>query len=465
MFAGYSKVSIVPPQGKITLCGFAARCNKPAEGVDDDIFVHALVFKDDNGQAAACLAFDLLGLSEEMTEQVHKKLDSLQNFNVPRSNRAFASTHTHSAPAAMKLIGCGIIEKEYCNQLVTAAADAAAAAMKGMQPAVMRIAEVPLIGNSYNRRKVMENGKVAMTQNPIGKIVRSGAECKEAQFLRFERPDGTPIMGICNWAAHACTVCGNKVSGDFPGELSRQLSARFKMPFVYLQGASGDLNPPFKKMNRQEMLDNVAAIMAKITAINWSEPVSVGGFHIVDKVLRLKYQPVQSDKALEESTKGMKLIASTGTGPKEQLDELANVLNVEPGKQPDPEMLRYIAAILGQWSEELLKTPDKSLFEGCDLSIKVWRFGKVVFCFVGAEVFYETALAVKNAFPEFDVIFVGYGSPQRGYLPTDQALDDGGYEVDYAYRFYGHPAGFAKGSEPAARKMLMDAVSSTINNI
>jgi hypothetical protein len=50
---------------------------------------------------------------------------------------------------------------------------------------------------------------------------------------------------------------------------------------------------------------------------------------------------------------------------------------------------------------------------------------------------------------------VGYSSPLVGYLPTDEALIKGGYEVDYAYRFYGHPAQSDKGSsEPAVVEAL-----------
>jgi hypothetical protein len=47
-----------------------------------------------------------------------------------------------------------------------------------------------------------------------------------------------------------------------------------------------------------------------------------------------------------------------------------------------------------------------------------------------------------------------------GYIPDREALSLGGYEVNEAWRFYGHPAAFSPESEErmveAARKMLVN---------
>ena len=124
-------------------------------------------------------------------------------------------------------------------------------------------------------------------------------------------------------------------------------------------------------------------------------------------------------------------------------------------------MLRYIADALRAWSEKIL-TRHSTLPDGCSLSAKVWRLGPLVFCFVAAELFAETAIELQNSFPDRCVTTTGYCSPLVGYLPTDEALGEGGYEVEYAYRFYGHPGPFAAGSEPALVKTLSDAIRSVV---
>ena len=458
MRAGYAKADITPKE-KITLCGFAARCNEPFDRVDDTLWVHALIVEE-AGSTVLVLSFDLLGLGADVTEQIHQNLDDIEDFGIARENRILCCTHTHSAPAMVKLIGCGIIERSYVEQVIAVVKQVALEAVENLQNARLRTAKLSIPNANYNRRKVLEDGRVVMTSSPDEAIKKIGPVWDDFLFLRFEKRNCEPIAGIVNWAAHACTVCGNNVSGDHPAEFCRQLSKSFEIPFIYFQGACGDLNPPFREMTRSEMLENVGSIMESISDIPWSEPIETTPFVIKSKALRLNYQRIPAISELAKIRDGMKLIAETGSGPEQQMKDLANILNVEPGQEPDPKMMRYIASALGQWSKELIETAAKSDMDGCDLSVKVWRIGKVVLCFVAAEVFVETAVAIRDRFPDLTVGFVGYTSPLVGYLPTDEAIDQGGYEADYAYRFYGHPAAFAKGSESAAvetiRELILD---------
>ena len=124
MLAGYGCVDITPKM-PTALCGFAARCNEPSEGIDAPIFIHSLAVEQD-GQRVLMLVFDLLGLGVEVTEQIHASLDGPADLDIPRDNRIFCCTHTHSAPGVIKLIGCGAIEPAYVEQVIASAAEAAA---------------------------------------------------------------------------------------------------------------------------------------------------------------------------------------------------------------------------------------------------------------------------------------------------------------------------------------------------
>ena len=139
------------------------------------------------------------------------------------------------------------------------------------------------------------------------------------------------------------------------------------------------------------------------------------------------------------------------------------ILNVEPGGQPDPSVTRHTAAALSEWSQALLSRYG-DLPNGRDLAIKVWKLEPLIFCFIAAEVFVETGIQLQEAFPDRVITVVGYAAPLVGYLPTDEALREGGYEVEYAYRFYGHPAPYAKGSEPVVSAALRKALASDIGS-
>lgn len=457
MLAGYSCVDITPKM-RTTLCGFVARCNELYEDIDTPIYVRSFAVEQD-GQSVLVLAFDLLGLGEDITNQLHARLDELTGVDIPRTNRIFCCTHTHSAPAAIKTNGCGVIDPAYIEQLIESASKAASQAVNNMQTALLRTAEISVPGANYNRRSILTDGRVVVTEKSDMPICKRGPGWEKFLFLSFEDTSGHPIAGICNWAAHACTMADNKVSGDYPTELCRRLSERFDMPFIFLQGACGNLNPPFEKMTQNEMLSNVDAIMQRIDKIPWSPPVDTEPFKLHNIPTWVRYNSLPSVEQLQRFFKGMKLIAETGEGPQQQMSALKNLLNIQPGQVPDIKIIKYVASALQQWSSELIADSVAGLPEGCELSVKVWNIGPVTLCFVAAEVFIETAIAIQQKNKDRLVAMVGYASPMRGYLPTDEAIEEGGYEVDYAYRFYGHPAVFAKGSEPAVLAAINGAIT------
>ena len=458
MRAGYSVRDISPKPG-VTLSGFAARRNRPSEGIDDPILVHALAVEDD-AEVALLLVFDLLALGEEITDELTRALDGL-----PGSRRVtpiLCCTHTHSAPATIELIGCGIPDGEYWNLLVRAAVEAAREAIANLHPARLRFQTVPVRDVAYNRRSVLEDGRVVMTRNPNAAVVKTGPTWDRLLLCRLEDEQGHGIAGIVHWAAHPCVVCTKQVSADYPGELRKRLSLACDLPFLFLQGASGNINLPFRRMTRAEMLEDTESLMKHVGQRPWLAPIGSTTSVLVDCPVRLPYAPVPSIAELEAVRAGMHEIAETGSGPDPVMAVLSNILNVEPGQQADPLMLRYIAGALHQWSDQILNCY-ASLPDGCDLSAKVWRLGPLVFCFVAAEVFAETAIEIQNAFPDRCVTTVAYSSPLVGYLPTDEALLEGGYEVEYAYRFYGHAAPFAKGSEPDVVRSLKDTITAVLS--
>jgi hypothetical protein len=457
MRVGFAIRDITPKPG-ITLSGFASRCNRPSTGVDDPIFVHALG-AEDGGELVLLLVFDLLALGEEITAEISSAVRSITAGADSQVNVAMCCTHTHSAPATIKLIGCGIPDRDYWDLVVKASVEAAREALAHLRPATLRHLAVPVAGVSYNRRALLDDGRVVMGCKPAGTVVKTGPTWDRLLLVRFDDEEGKGIVGIANWAAHACVVCTQNISSDFPGELRRRLSESLGVPFIYLQGACGNINLPYNKMIREEMLENVDALMKQISNAAWPPARRVFSSGLLRRTLRLPYAPVPRAEELEAFRNGMAMISRTGSGPDAVMSTLKNILNVAPGDQPDPEMMMYIAGALRQWSQELMEQYAE-LPNGCDLALQVWKLDPLVFCFIAAEVFSETAIQLQRAFPDKLVSVAGYGSPLVGYLPTDEALDDGGYEAAYAYRFYGRPAPFARGAERAVVEALMEMVRS-----
>ena len=383
-------------------------------------------------------------------------------------------THTHSAPATIELLGCGVCEKSYWRLVLRAAAKAAGEAFARLRPVRLQLAQAQAPGVSYNRRAVLAGGRVSMSARPGERILRRGPTRDRILLARFCEERGESLATIVSYAAHPCVVCSPNISADFPGELRRRLSEKLGGPFIFLQGAAGNINLPFERMTRPEMLAAVDGLMKSLGEVAWDAPAKVEAVGVARASVALAYQEPPPQAELVAFCEGMKAIAASGAGPDRQMAVLADILNVPPGEKADEAMLRHIAGALGQWSENVLRGYG-SAPRPCPLAVQALSLGPLALGFLSAEVFAETALAVEQALtPRGEanggnspagapvVETVGYAAPLVGYLPTNEAMDEGGYEVEYAYRFYNHPAPFAKGAEPAARAALVSAMRSAI---
>ena len=84
------------------------------------------------------------------------------------------------------------------------------------------------------------------------------------------------------------------------------------------------------------------------------------------------------------------------------------------------------------------------------MRINTLRLGDLVLVTFGSEVFTEIGMAVKTTSPARHTLFASITDGCIGYLPTDAAHGEGGYEVElapYAYRF---PGAFSVGAEQRA---------------
>jgi hypothetical protein len=133
---------------------------------------------------------------------------------------------------------------------------------------------------------------------------------------------------------------------------------------------------------------------------------------------------------------------------REGIRRLSNILNVRPRHPIDQTRARFAARMMAQALRRTLSALEGDrLSRTCPLAIEVLAVGGTYFPIIAAEVFAETGRALADSLPESVVRTAGCGSPLCGYLPTTEAIEEGGYEAEDAHLFYGHPSSFAKGTE------------------
>jgi len=214
--AGAARIDITPGQAKLP---------RGYEGVNDRIFVRAIVI-DDGHSRAALVTVDAGAVSTDVWSQVSQQAQA--QLRIPADNLLLTATHTHSVPFGLS--------RELAPDIVKAISDAAGR----LQPARMAYGT----GVSYINvnRNLIDPQTHRWWEGPN----YEGPSDKTVAVIRFETPDRKPIGVYYNYAVHG-VLNGqlDQISGDIPGAASRYIedSLDDATVAVWSTGAAGDQNP------------------------------------------------------------------------------------------------------------------------------------------------------------------------------------------------------------------------------
>ena len=230
---------------------------------------------------------------------------------------------------------------------------------------------------NINRRARDLDGRISLGLNPDGPTDR------QIGLIRLERPDGSLLGLITNYAMHGTVLGGSfmQISGDGPGITSAYVEEKLGATTLYVNGAAGNLAPIYTVQEARN---------ARV----------LGEFRVL-----LGNKILEANRTLGPGTADTKLW-------------LAETWIETPRK-----------AGLG-WSEELKKYGSKS-GGGADLvriPVRVLRINDTVLWGSPVELFCEISNKVRQESPFRNTFFFGYSNGWIGYLPTAEAFRDGGYE-------------------------------------
>ena len=235
---GLAREIITPPFG----AGLIGYINfRPAEGVLDDLFVHAMVMEK-NGKYTGFLVFDLLHLGNFMFDEI--RIDLKAAGISWADDIIISATHTHTG--FMSRGPSQRPEENYAyREAVAAAVRAMKRAVRSMAPAELFYAEHE--GNPYTfvRRYFMKNGAVVTNPTRCNPDI-VGPETDFDRHIRVLaiKQRGRISALMVNIPNHCDTVGGNLVSADWPGRMEAEIQYHLKsdIPVFALTDASGNLN-------------------------------------------------------------------------------------------------------------------------------------------------------------------------------------------------------------------------------
>ena len=369
------KVDITPetPQW---LLGYQAR---RSTGVHDRIY-HRVVAVDSGSTQLYLISSDLCLFSPTLYDSVTRELQT--QTGISPKQVMWSVTHTHAAPEIgppdmyKALLGRSDHEwdRDYTARTTKALVDGVRSARDRLEPARVAFGTGAAMAN-INRRAKDVDGRVSLGLNPDGPVDR------QINLIRLDRPDGSLIALIANYAMHGTVMSGEnlKISGDGPGVVTAYLEEKLDGTVLYINGAAGNIAPIYSVY-----------------------PTPESG-HLS------QFRVLLGDRILSA-------VAAMGPGTAEVTMEHAERV-VETPRRAGLVWPDELAAYGGSDGRPLVRLP-----------LRFLRINDTVIWSAPVELFCEISMDVRSRSPFSHTFFFGYTNGWFGYLPTARAFEEGGYE-------------------------------------
>ena len=301
----------------------------------------------------------------------------------------WATTHTHSAPHVgpqdLGRLFAGTLgdrfsikhDTAYWRRVTGLLIGGIKEAQSRLEPARLGIGVGEARAN-VNRRERKADGRIVLGVHPNGPVDR------QIGLLRLERPDGTPIGIIANYAIHGTALGGGnrQISGDVPGFVAEYVERRLGVPLLFINGAEGNVAPLY----------------------------SVGS-NINDPRLK-EYDTLLGDRIIAANASIQKTTADVCFSIGKTVIETPR----KPGLDGFDDLDGY--ASVSEKGVPQVRVPVYSLTINRDTVI--WA--------APLELFSQIATGIREASPFKNTFYFGLTNGSLLYLPTKAAFAEGGYE-------------------------------------
>jgi len=399
--AGIAKIDITPSES-LYMGGYDESCRMdPSDGHSGKIYIRALAV-DDGINRIVLVEADIVSLPADKYPEIREMIS--KETKIPAENVLLGCVHNHAAPVA----GGKNIDSQWYSKLNSNFILAAKKAISDLEPVIIG-GGTGKSNIAMNRRKKMEDtvsylsfdennssqfhGKYK-TDNPVEireveGVYRLGANPSgkiddEVGIMRIDKLSGQPKAVIVNYACHGTSLGArnNTIDSEWNGHMLEYVEKQVPgVTGIFIQGAAGDINPRFVGGldGYKDNLENTAEL----------------GYEIGKEVLRV-YSSIKTEKPVKQE---IKVVHQDIVCPK-----------------------KY---------GEVMKD-----FRSTTYSVPVTAisFDEFVWITIPGELFHEIGQVIKSGTHARFPFLVGYCNGSFGYIITQEAYSQGGYEP-WATRF------------------------------
>jgi len=406
MIAGAAKVDITP-SGPVWMDGMIRE--HKSEGVHDPLYARALYFSSDIDPAngAVIVSVDVCAIGAEDALAVRREVEA--RTGVPSGHIVIAATHTHSGPATIGFFNQA--EAGYLAELRGKLVDAIEQAVGNARPAVAGCASGREETISHYRRLLADDGHVVMNWEPWpeDRIVRVLGEPDPEVGVMIVAERDDPRQTICllfNHAGHPNVMSGDNylLSADYPGFACGKIEQSLGGIALFLNGAQGSVDIDGLKDRDWEGVARAGgaladAVIETAPRIEPLEDMQVCG-------ARVRYQLLPRVITQAELDWAEDVLARTGGKVESHADGVGDDFKAA--------FYKKLAAAN----------------EPIDVEQMCFALGDTAFISFPGELFTEIGTRIKAESPFTRTYIIGLANGCIGYLPTREAISQGGYEVD-----------------------------------
>jgi len=403
--AGAGRADISPAKGTY-LAGYGHPF-RTSKSVRDPLSATVLLL-DDGVTRLALVTVDALSVHEDVVTRLREVIG--ERAQVPQAQVMIACSHSHCSPVLSALEESSEPQKAHIEMTIARVSEACQKAAENLAPATLHV------GRGENTIAVNRRETNAKGETVIG-VVKDAPIDPDLLVLQVRREDKSVTATIVNLACHpTCLSPKHRVAtAAWPGQMRSVVEAETDAPVLFMQGATGDLNPDASwgkaEIEAMVRLGNTVgeATLKVCQALQQVSGTPLAG-DCIDVLL-----PIRA----EQGPKGL---------PLDHLDGLRKQI-------PLPRFaVRWLLNRCYPWQTRQTTTPDGQAV--VPMETQVFRLGEVALIGWAAEVFHGLAVEMKESSPATITLFAGYSNGMIGYLPTAEEHARGGYEVDVSPYFY-----------------------------
>lgn len=391
---------------------------RKATAISTPLMMQMFLLEDDHFTKILFIAADLFGFGPEIVQNVRALV---AHSGIEPEGLILNASHTHYAPGTISHASksIGPFYEGYAKQIVQAIAQQLPILYDKLEECELSWGKAKAqIGVS---RRLIKDGKVVFAPNPEGYYDR------DTPILLFHMLKTNKKVLLVN---HGCHPTGlgseNVISSDYPGYMRNALQSNGVVDGVmFLQGGAGSTK----------------------------ESVSIDGdIRFCEDSLGVKEK---GETLANQITEGLKKGLHLVSGP---IVYLSKQISLPLKSLPHPDIIEKIKndtksdPLTREWAANLLTNfPTRNFPDSLSMEIQIIFLGKdVTFIALPGEPVAELARDLRRLNNNPDATFIlGYTNGLIGYLPTDDMIEEGGYEPGSSHFVYLQPSALDVGAGSA----------------